>query len=81
MQTSPLSRNVLSQYYKSILSMLLQRMQGTPTEKFSYSLARFFCYTLALRKDGDAEWSPDFVVATVSAIQPQYAPLLFLRSQ
>lgn len=51
-----------------IFVLLLTRLQGSQTEKFSHGLLRFICFAAAIRKDG---LDPDGVIAMLDGCQPQ----------
>ncbi|KAI5122027.1 hypothetical protein M0805_008018 [Coniferiporia weirii] len=58
----------LSQYMKSIIAMLLTRLQTARTENYLYSLVYFFMYAMAIDV---TELTPDFLVGAVEQVQPQ----------
>ena len=63
-----ISPTALGQYMKSIVTMLLTRLQTARTDKFVYSLVYFFVFSTAIKRDG---LSPDFLAGAVEQVQPQ----------
>jgi exportin-2 (importin alpha re-exporter) len=47
---------------------LLTRMQTSKTESYVYLFMRFILYTMAINVEG---LSPDYIIGTIEAIQPQ----------
>lgn len=58
----------LQQYMKSIVTMLLTRLQTARTDKYLYSLVYYFMFAMAIKVDG---LTPDFLIGAVEAVQPQ----------
>ncbi|EJD01973.1 Cse1-domain-containing protein [Fomitiporia mediterranea MF3/22] len=59
---------MLNQYMKSIVTMLLTRLQTGKTDNYAYQLVYFFLYAMAIDAD---ELTPDFVIGAVEQVQPQ----------
>ncbi|KAH8112452.1 Cse1-domain-containing protein [Phellopilus nigrolimitatus] len=57
----------LGQYMKSILTMLLTRLQTARTDIYLYSLVYFFIFAMAIDVDGSA---PDFLIGAIEQVQP-----------
>lgn len=51
-----------------IFVLLLTRLQGSKTEKFSHGLMRFICFAAAIQKQGV---TADGVIAMLDGVQPQ----------
>ena len=58
----------LNQYMKSIVTMLLTRLQTARTDNYTYYLVYFFMYLAAVDVEG---LTPDFLVGAVEQVQPQ----------
>ncbi|KAF7309671.1 Importin N-terminal domain-containing protein [Mycena indigotica] len=56
----------LSQYFKAVVTSLLNRLHSSKTDKFTYLFARLMLYCMAVNIDG---MGPDYVVATMEEIQ------------
>ncbi|KAI5479889.1 importin-alpha export receptor [Pseudohyphozyma bogoriensis] len=67
----------LQQYMSNpVFVLLLTRLQGNKTDKFTQGLLRFICFAASLQKDG-GEPNPDGVIAMLDGCQPQ--PGLFAQ--
>ena len=53
---------------KSIVTMLLTRLQTARTDAYVYSLVYFFTFVMAIQVDG---LSPDFLIGSVEEVQHQ----------
>ena len=53
---------------KSIVTMLLTRLQTARTDDYTYYLVYFFMYPAAVDVEG---LTPDFLVGAVEQVQPQ----------
>ena len=58
----------LRPYMKSIVTMLLTRLQTGRTDKYTYELVRFFMFVCALNVNS---MTPDFLLVAVEDVQPQ----------
>jgi exportin-2 (importin alpha re-exporter) len=58
----------LSQYMKSIMTMLLTRLQTGRTDNYLYYMVYFLTFSMAIEGDG---LTPDFVIGAVEQVQPQ----------
>jgi hypothetical protein len=47
-------------------------MNNNRTDRFAYSLARFFCFACALQKQGDATFNPDYTIQIMESVQSGY---------
>lgn len=60
-------RATLSQYMKSIVTMLLTRLQTAKIAGYSYHIVFFFLFVMAIENNGLA---PDFMVTSMNQVQP-----------
>lgn len=58
----------LNQYMKSIMTMLLTRLQTSRTDNFLYYMVYFTFFSMAI--EGDS-LTPDFTIGAVEQVQPQ----------
>lgn len=72
-----ISPSALSQYMKSIVTMLLTRLHTARTDKYVYCLVYFFTFAMAIKKDG---LSPNFLTGAIEQVQPQYVQILLYRT-
>lgn len=63
-----ISPSALNQYMKSIVTMLLTRLQTARTDNYVYHLVYFFMFSMAIRREG---LTPDFLAGAVEQVQPQ----------
>lgn len=59
-------RSALQQYIRTILVLLSTRLQSSKTSNFTYSFVYFFCFVLAIQKEG---LTPDFIVSQYESVQ------------
>ncbi|KAL5498046.1 CSE1_1 [Sanghuangporus vaninii] len=57
----------LDQYMKSIVTMLLTRLQTARTDNYVYQLIYFFLFTMAIDVEG---LTPDFLIRAIEGVQP-----------
>ena len=53
---------------KTVVTMLLTRLQTSKTDKYTYYFVYFIAYTMAIDAPG---LGPDFMVGAVEQVQPQ----------
>ncbi len=53
---------------KSVIMMLLKRLQTSKTDNYTYYLVYFFMFTMAIDSN---DLNPDFLIGAVEQIQPQ----------
>lgn len=58
----------MTQYMKSVITMLLTRLQTSKTDSYTYSLVYFFMFTMAINVNN---LTPDFLIGAVEEVQPQ----------
>ncbi|KAF7308719.1 Importin N-terminal domain-containing protein [Mycena chlorophos] len=56
----------LSQYFKAVITSLLNRLHSSKTDKFSYLFARLMLYCTAVNIEG---LGPDYLISTMEEIQ------------
>lgn len=65
--TSAPSRSPIKQYIKTIMLIVLTRMQNSKTDKFVHLLTRFVLFIMSANKEG---LGPDYVIEMFESIQP-----------
>ena len=68
MSLKPTHSASLQPYMKSVVTMLLTRLQTSKTDKYTYYFVYFIAYTMAIDAPG---LGPDFMVGAVEQVQPQ----------
>ncbi|KDQ12400.1 hypothetical protein BOTBODRAFT_34372 [Botryobasidium botryosum FD-172 SS1] len=63
----------LRQYLRDVLMTLFTRLQTSRTDKYTYGLAYFIFYTMAIQVEG---LNPDFVISAVESVQANLWPSL-----
>jgi len=58
---------------RSIISMLLTRLQTASTDGYSYMIVYFFAFAMAVKVDG---LTPDFLIGSVEELQPKFVSLM-----
>lgn len=53
---------------KTIITMLLTRLQTSRTDIFAYYTVYFFAFAMAIKVDG---MTPDFLIGSVEELQPK----------
>jgi len=61
------------QYFRDVLMTLFTRLQTSRTDKYTYGLAYFIFYAMAIQVEG---LNPDFVISAVESVQANLWPSL-----